>query len=201
MIINGALPPGSKLTEATLAEQLGVSRGPVREAFRMLEEAGLVQNEKNRGVFVRSLSPPEVLEIFEVRSVLEQYAARRAAELANPAQVRELRRLLREMEQAGKQADAASYHRLNLVFHESLLTLAGNAKLTATYQRLVKELSLYRRQNLTPESMRQYSLEHKEIVRAIAAGDGPAATLAMQSHVFGSRDRTMAKQTQAAATV
>src|SRR5207237_5672406 len=71
-ILAGEYQPGSKLIEATLAERMGVSRGPVREAFRMLEEAGLVRNEKNRGVFVRAIAIEEALEIYDLRAVLEE---------------------------------------------------------------------------------------------------------------------------------
>src|SRR3982750_3789114 len=80
MILDGKLDSGTKLTEATLAEQLGVSRGPVREAFRMLEEAGLVRTEKNRGVFVRHVPIEEALEIFELRAVMDLYVGRKLAE-------------------------------------------------------------------------------------------------------------------------
>ena len=68
MILSGELAPGEKLTEMTLAAQLGVSRGPLREAFRMLEEAGLVRTEKNRGVFVRDIPIEEAIEIFDLRA-------------------------------------------------------------------------------------------------------------------------------------
>ncbi|MDO9439952.1 MAG: GntR family transcriptional regulator, partial [Beijerinckiaceae bacterium] len=68
MILSGELAPGAKLTEMTLAARLGVSRGPLREAFRMLEEAGLVRTEKNRGVFVRDIPIDEAVEIFDLRA-------------------------------------------------------------------------------------------------------------------------------------
>lgn len=192
LILSGAIPAGGKLTEANLAVQLGVSRGPVREAFRMLEEAGLVRTEKNRGVFVRSIPLQEVQDIFELRAVLEQHVGTKVAQLATAADVRGLRTLLREMEQAAKLGDASAYHRSNLAFHDRLFELAGNTKLTATYKRLVNELTLFRRQNLTPESMKSYSAEHKDIVKCIAAGDGDGAAQAMRRHVMASRDRTIA---------
>lgn len=192
MILDGVIAAGSKLTESTLAEQLGVSRGPVREAFRMLEEAGLVRTEKNRGVFVRSLPLEEVLEIFELRAVLEQFVGTKVAQMATTTDVRDLKARVRAMDQAAKQGDSAMYHRENLAFHDRLLELAGNAKLTITYKRLVNELRLCRRQNLTPQTMKVFTAEHKEIVRCIAAGDADATAQAMLAHVQGSRDRTVA---------
>ncbi|MET0543627.1 MAG: phosphonate utilization associated transcriptional regulator [Variovorax sp.] len=191
MILDGTLSSGAKLTEATLAEQIGVSRGPVREAFRMLEEAGLVRTEKNRGVFVRDVPIEEALEIFEVRAVMDLYVGRKLAKGLSTAEVRELRQLADAMDQAVKADNANDYHRFNLKFHDRLLELAGNAKLLATYRKLVNELSLFRRQNLTSESMAVYSREHRQIVKAIAAGDPEAAGQAMYQHVMNSRERTL----------
>jgi phosphonate utilization transcriptional regulator len=191
MIVAGELLPGAKLTEQTLAGQLGVSRGPVREAFRMLEEAGLVRTEKNRGVFVRDVALDEALEIFELRAVMEMYIGRKLAETATAAQIKGLRALVEAMEQASKAADARSFHRANLEFHDGLLQLAGNAKFSAVYRRLIKELSLIRRKNLDAGSMAIYAREHRQIVKAIAARHAEAAGQAMFDHVMNSRERTL----------
>ena len=191
MILSGELPPGSKLTEATLATRLGVSRGPVREAFRMLDEAGLVRTEKNRGVFVRAVELHEALEIFELRAVMEMYIGRKLAETCTAAQVKGLRQLVDAMDGATRAGDGQEFHRFNLEFHDALLRLAGNAKFTATYRRLIKELSLIRRRNLTVESMAIYTREHRQIVKAIAARDAEAAGQAMFDHVMNSRERTL----------
>ena len=80
MILAGELAAGAKLNEAAVAELLGVSRGPVREAFRALEESGLVRLEKNRGVFVRQIGVEEADEIYELRAVLDEFVGRRAAQ-------------------------------------------------------------------------------------------------------------------------
>ena len=90
-ILQGELAPGAKLNEAALAEALGVSRGPVREAFRMLEEAGLVRQEKNRGVFVRSIPLDEAMEIFDLRAMMDESAGRRLAVAITPEQLRHVR--------------------------------------------------------------------------------------------------------------
>ncbi|APW40708.1 phosphonate utilization associated transcriptional regulator [Rhodoferax koreense] len=196
LILDGELASGAKLTESTLADRLGVSRGPVREAFRMLEEAGLVRTEKNRGVFVRDVPIEEALEIFELRAAMDQYVGRKLAQTISPAEVKSLRQFVESMEQAAKAGDAQAYHRLNLDFHDRLLALTGNAKFTATYRKLVNELSLFRRQNLTGESMTVYSREHRQIVKAIAARDADAAGLAMFQHVMNSRERTLQNHRQ-----
>ena len=78
-ILAGELEPGAKLTEAALAERLGVSRGPIREAFRSLEESGLVRQEKNRGVFVRNIDLGEAMEIYDLRALITQFQSMQAS--------------------------------------------------------------------------------------------------------------------------
>src|SRR5512132_4549303 len=90
-IESGDLAPGAKLNEADVAADLRVSRGPVREAFRALEQTGLVRTEKNRGVFVRQVSLEEANEIYEVRAALEGMIGRLAAKRVRPAQLNGLR--------------------------------------------------------------------------------------------------------------
>jgi phosphonate utilization transcriptional regulator len=191
LILSGELAPGDKLTELTLAARLGVSRGPVREAFRLLEEAGLVRTEKNRGVFVRQVALAEALEIYDLRAAIESWVGRRLAEAAGTAEVKELRGLVEAMERAVRDDDGSTYHRLNLRFHDRLVELTGNAKLLTIYRRLIRELSLYRRLNLAVAGlMPQSASEHRQILKAIAAGDGDAASRALEAHVLESRRRT-----------
>jgi len=193
MILDGELEPGAKLTEVALAARLGVSRGPLREAFRLLEEAGLVRTEKNRGVFVRDVPVDEAIEIFDMRAAMEELVGRRVAEKITPAEVKELRGVVEQMEQAVKAKDVDRYHRLNLQFHDRLVELAGNGKLTAIYRKLIKELSLFRRMNLADGKLLPVSAgEHRHIVKAIASGDAEAAGRALFDHVIESKERTIA---------
>ena len=191
-ILQGEYAPGSKLIEATLAEKMGVSRGPVREAFRMLEEAGLVRNEKNRGVFVRDIPIDEAVEIFDLRAAMDELVGRKLARDSTPAQKKELKALVDAMEKAVKATDAYNYHLLNLKFHDRLVEMAGNSKLTAIYRKLIKELSLFRRLNLADGWLLPISAsEHRQILKAIASGDADAAGRAMFDHVMDSKDRTI----------
>ena len=192
MILSGEQAPGAKLTEVALAARLGVSRGPLREAFRMLEEAGLVRTEKNRGVFVRDVALAEAVEIFDLRAAMDELVGRRLAEHITPVQLKEVRGLVDQMEQAVKAKDAHHYHLLNLRFHDRLVELAGNAKLTAIYRKLIKELSLFRRLNLADGWLLPVSVgEHRQIVKAIASGDAHAAGRAMFEHAMDSKERTI----------
>jgi phosphonate utilization transcriptional regulator len=192
MILDGELEPGAKLTEVTLAARLGVSRGPLREAFRLLEEAGLVRTEKNRGVFVRNVPVDEAIEIFDMRAAMEELVGRRLAEKILPAELKELRAVVEQMELSVKAKDVDRYHRLNLQFHDRLVELAGNGKLTAIYRKLIKELSLFRRMNLADARLLPLSAgEHRLIVKAIASGDAEAAGRALFDHVIESKERTV----------
>ena len=189
-ILAGELGAGAKLNEAAIAEMLGVSRGPVREAFRSLEESGLVRLEKNRGVFVRQVSLEEADEIYELRAALDEFAGRRVAQKAAATDVRELRALVERMDKAAARDELDAYHRANLQFHDRLVELAGNAKLLATYRRLVNELHLYRRASLAQAGALPVSTrEHHDIVEKIASGQAAAAGRALYDHVMGSRER------------
>src|SRR5438874_1228678 len=151
MILAGDLAVGAKLNEVAIAEQLGVSRGPVREAFRALEESGLVRLEKNRGVFVRRISVEEAGEIYDVRAALDELVGRRLAENIKAEQLEQLRSVLRQMDEACEKSDLSAYYSLNLGFHDLMVVFTGNKKLIAIYQRLVNELNLYRRETLAQE--------------------------------------------------
>lgn len=192
-ILAGEYAPGSKLLEAALAEKLGVSRGPVREAFRILDEAGLVRTEKNRGVFVRDIPIDEAIEIFDLRAAMDEWVGRRLAEHITPPQLKELRGLVAAMTQAVKAQEAYEYHMLNLKFHDRLVEMTGNRKLTSIYRKFIKELSLFRRRNLAEGWLMPVSAgEHQKIVQAIATGDPQAAGRAMFDHVMESKERTIA---------
>ncbi len=191
-ILAGDYAPGAKLNEAVLAQQMGVSRGPVREAFRMLDEAGLVRTEKNRGVYVRDIPLDEALEIFDLRAAMDDWVGKRLAAGISGEQLKEIKALVTEMEQAVKAQDARQYHVLNLKFHDRMVEITGNRKLTDTYRKLIKELSLFRRQNLADVGlMRTFLAEHKQIVKAIASGDEQTAGRAMFDHVMLSKQRTI----------
>ncbi len=189
-ILAGEFGPGAKLNEAALALRLGVSRGPVREAFRMLDEAGLVRTEKNRGVFVRDIPVDEAIEIYELRAAMEESVGRRLAMKMTAGQRQEAEGLVRAMEASVQDRDAHNYHRLNLQFHDRLVEMAGNRKLTTIYRKLIKEISLFRRINLDDANQLPASAHaHWKMLRAIASGEPELAGRAMFEHVIQSKNR------------
>lgn len=192
LIQTGELGPGDKLSEAMLAERLGVSRGPVREAFRVLEEAGLVQLEKNRGVFVRQVPLDEALEIFELRAMMEAHVGATLAGNASDEQLAVLQSMIDTMEEAVHQQDQARYYTLNVGFHETMVSFAGNKKLLSLYRRLTRELDLFRRRNLTEPALLLSSInEHRDMLATIRSRNAPKAAEALRQHVMMSRERTI----------
>ncbi len=191
LIVSGELSAGHKLSETVLAERLGVSRGPVREAFRALSESGLVRMEKNRGVFVREVSIEEADEIYEVRAALDELVGRRLAASISAEQLKELRGIIERMEKASSKQDVEAYYPLNLQFHDALVRFTGNKTLLATYRRIVNELNLYRRETLSNggDALPVSTKEHLKIFDAIASGDADRAGRALHDHVTASRDR------------
>lgn len=191
LILAGQLKPGDKLNEEYIAGSLNVSRGPVREAFRALESAGLVRMEKNRGVFVREVSMAEADEIYEVRAGLDELIGRLLAARIKPPEVAELRELLKKMQQAARARDVEAYYPLNVRFHDLLAQFTGNATLVGTYRRLVNELHLYRKETLDrgADSFPISTREHAGIVDALAKKDPDRAGKLLYEHAMESRER------------
>ncbi|MEO8345971.1 MAG: phosphonate utilization associated transcriptional regulator [Betaproteobacteria bacterium] len=191
MIMAGDLAAGSKLNEEAIAEMLGVSRGPVREAFRALEESGLVRLEKNRGVYVRQLSLEEADEIYEIRAVLDGLIGRLAARNITPALLAKLKEIVKRMHAASIARKPDAYFPLNLEFHELLAQAAGNRALLANYRRVVNELNLYRRETLqrNADHIPISTQDHEAIVDAVADGDAALAERLLFNHVLDSRER------------
>ncbi|MEO7743394.1 MAG: FCD domain-containing protein [Usitatibacter sp.] len=190
-ILSGKLKAGERLNEVLLAQKLKVSRGPIREALRTLQEAGLVSFEKNRGTAVRVISPEEATDIYEVRASLESLACRRLAVRVTPPIVAELQGLTVEMETAVELHDVAAFHHLNIAFHERIMEHAGNRALAVTYRRLVGNLTLFRQRTLAIEgSLVESNQEHRAIVALLAAGEAGAAAALMQQHIEESSERT-----------
>lgn len=192
MILSGEIKPGGKLNEMAIAERFGVSRGPLREAFRMLEESGLVRQEKNRGAFVREVDIGEAAAIYEVRAGLDATAGRLLAGKITPAQVERLRQYGDDMQRAALSNDVDAFHRLNLAFHDQVVAMTGNVCLIDVYHRLVKQLALFRRRNLlAPRAIPNFADEHSAIVDSLARGDGALAAELLYRHAEGGRRRML----------
>lgn len=193
MLRKGTFSPGEALRESMLANQLGVSRGPIREAFRSLEEKGLVTVEKNRGVFVRVISAKEADEIFEVRTALENLIVSRLSKTPEVLLKSNLPALLVKSKKLATKGDVAACHALNIEFHERLAELAGNETLLNTYRKLVNELALFRHQAHASQSdassLLQSAADHQELFDAITQSNKKQALIILKRHVDESRNR------------
>jgi phosphonate utilization transcriptional regulator len=191
LILSGELSPGAKLIEVALAERFRTSRGPLREAFRLLEEAGLVYQEKNRGAFVRVFELSEAAELYEVRAGMDATAGRLLAERITPDQLVVLRALTEEMKSVAG-ADIEQFHRLNLEFHDQIIEMTGNRVLIGTYRKLAKQLALFRKRNLmAPMAIPHFAQEHSAIVDMLENRDAVGCAEALYAHAQGGLQRML----------
>jgi DNA-binding GntR family transcriptional regulator len=181
-IRNGQLLPGARLTEAELADRLAISRTPVREAIRRLEADGLVTHEPRVGAMVRNLDYAEVMELYEMRSVLEATAARMAARSASEVEIGELAAINDEM--AAVPEDPLRLAALNRRFHLTLIDAARNRYLVKSVQSVHKVMLILGPTTLEEADRARGGIaEHGEILAALAARDGLAAEAAMRRHM------------------
>lgn len=180
-IRQGRLLPGARLRETELAERLGTSRTPVREAIRQLEADGLVTHLPRQGASIRGLDHAEVIELYEMRGVLEGTAARLAARMALPVEIEELAALNAELAAAALGPPAQE---MNRQFHRTLLDAARNRYLLKSVSALQKTLLILGPTTLSePERQEGAVTEHEAVIAALAARDPDAAERAMRAHV------------------
>jgi len=183
-IVSGELLPSERLVEEDLSRRLGVGRAAVRMALVRLEHDGLVERERNRGARVRRVSEAEAVEILEVRAALESLAARHAALRATPADVRDLRGLLREMRTRRQRGDLMAVSDANARLHRRIVEISGHATATRLSGLLISQILRFQyRTVLLPGRPERSHREHTAIVDAIAAGDGDGAEKAMRRHL------------------
>jgi DNA-binding GntR family transcriptional regulator len=188
----GELNAGDWINEAMVAARLGISRGPVREACRGLEQSGLVTVVVNRGAFVRAIDAKEAGEIYALRAALFGFAGFLLAPMITSAQLKTLRKLQLAMQSAAVAEQLDAYYPLNLQFHAELVTQTGNSRLARQYAFAVRELHLFRRRALvTPGRMRESNAEHAAIIRSLATHDADATRKLMEGHVITARDRVL----------
>lgn len=180
-IRRGDLLPGARLREVELAERFGISRTPVREAIRRLEADGLVEHLPRQGASLRRLSYAEVMELYEMRAVLEGTAARLAARAASELEMRELAEINAEMSAS---TDPVQIVRLNRQFHTGLLNAAKNRYLQRAIAAMGRTLLILGRSTLfDPARIASAAAEHEALIRALAARDGAAAEATMRGHI------------------
>jgi DNA-binding GntR family transcriptional regulator len=184
-IVEGSLEPGSRIVETRVAQELGVSQGPVREALRDLEQLGCVVHEPNRGCSVRAFSLEELLEAFPVRAALEALAARLAADRITKAELAELAQLLERMRKAARRGDAHDQSQANASFHATIVRAARNETLERQWQMLEPYSRTYLTVSRPGIDLVHLSDRHLPILNALERRDPPAAAEAMHAHLMG----------------
>ncbi len=181
-IVEGELPPGSRIIETRIARQLGTSQAPVREALRDLATLGLVEMHPYRGARVRQPEADELVEAMELRGELEAIAARSAAQRIDGTTLHRMRELLDAMRASAARGDAHSQAQQNSEFHTCVITASGNR----TLQRLWSMLEPFARSYLTATvpgaDLHWLAERHAAIIEALEAGDPGGAADAMRAH-------------------
>jgi DNA-binding GntR family transcriptional regulator len=181
-IVHGALAPGERLRSDALANELQVSRTPVREALRKLEAEGLVAHSGSR-LIVRSLSERELTELFYVREALEGMAARLAAENATPSEIAEISDLLDDMESACRRGDLGGLRRLSGEFQQSICRASHNSRLLESLTALLDSVRKMQTSTLFGEGRAAQALhEYRDLLAAIAARDSERAEALARMH-------------------
>ena len=183
-ILTGKIAPGTRMMEVELAEDLGVSRTPVREAIRKLEKEALVVIESRRGAYVSDVSVKEMVDTLVVREDLEALAASLTAKRITKEELEGLEKKVTDYSEAIASGDMEQIIRADESFHHKIVALSGNKALIQLFSS-VQELSL-RFRYLYYEDFTRYEnmpVEHKEILEAIKTGDGDAARIVSDNHV------------------
>ena len=188
-IFAGELMPGTFLDEARLAQQMKISRTPLREALKVLSAEGLVRHEPRRGSFVNEVTVQDLDEIFPVIALLEGQCARLAAEHATDADLQALQALHDKLNRHAAAKRINDYYATNFAIHEAIITLADNRWLAHVIGDLRKFLKLARLQQLhAPGRLDQSLSEHMAVFAAMKARDPDGADAAMRTHLNRQRD-------------
>jgi DNA-binding GntR family transcriptional regulator len=189
-IATGEFAPGSALDEATLVEQFGVSRTPIREALIQLAAEGLIEIRPRRGAVVTSIGPARLIEMFEVMAELEAMCGRLAARRMTDEERQQLTAAHEACEQARANQDSDQYFYCNERFHAAIYAGSHNTFLREQANQLHRRLRPYRRLQLRVRDRMSVSYkEHNAIVNAITSGDAEASAQALREHVVVQGER------------
>lgn len=183
-ILANRLPPGSVLGEMALAERLGVSRGPVREALGRLAAEGLVTIRPRRGAVVSALSAREFLEAYQVREALETLAMRLAVPRFSADELERLQELIDGQAGYASEGDVDAFFQANAAFHDLIVAASGNEMLLETYRQLMGHMGRYRTRSLALRgTLKRSVVEHRAMLRAVKARDVERAVRLLGEHI------------------
>lgn len=182
-ILSGKIRAGENIVETRLAQQLGVSQGPVREALRDLELFGFVVRSPFRGTQVRQISTEEIAQIYPLRAAIEGVAARATAARITEATLTELERLMKRMYEAARQGDNHTHAEADVAFHRTIVEASGNGLLSQFWQSMRLATTTFITAILAHRSLEELTDRHRPVLDALRAGDPHAAEAAMRWHI------------------
>ncbi|MCR5210219.1 MAG: GntR family transcriptional regulator [Lachnospiraceae bacterium] len=184
-ILAGKMPPGTRLLEVHLADEMGVSRTPIREAIRVLEQEGLVIMRPRRGAEVARITVPQMRDVLELRTVLDVLAVELACERATDEDIKEIEKASKEFEQAVYDGDLHVMIEKDTVFHGMLVAASHNKKLMIVNHDMEDQVNRYRYETEKEASARGVLLkDHEAIIKALKERDKSAASEAARVHVL-----------------
>lgn len=196
-IISGAYNPGETLLESKLAEELGVSRTPIREAIRLLELEGLVEVTTKKGAVILGISQKDVQDIYAIRQLVEGLAGRWAAERISEGELKDLQKTFELMEFYGQKQDLEEVTELDNKFHQAIYEASGSRILYLTLRNLHEYAQMARIRSLAFRNRLPQTLtEHKAILEAIRSKDADGAEKALSEHVRNVYQNIMSQQTK-----
>jgi len=191
-IVRGEIAAGTKLGETQLAQKLGVSRTPLREAINRLEQDGFVEIIPRRGAFVKTQSLREILENLELREVLEGLAVRLAARHATPKMIRKMKACFQGFSARNVEDSISSYAHQNIRFHNLIIQASQNRKLIAIIPNLFDQMDMVRLHTIVlPGRARKSLSEHSAIIRHIEKGSAQTAEKELRAHIADLRQAVL----------
>jgi DNA-binding GntR family transcriptional regulator len=188
-ILDGRLAPGQRLKEEELAQELGISRTPVREALLLLQTEDLVELTPRRGATVRAYAVDDLDDVYQLRAVLEGYAARRAATRISTDDIALLEESCSRFGRLDSKDDLSDLVRENLFFHNVVLAAAASSRLSSMVRKVIKIPLVYRSFYWYSQEQKLISEHyHKQLTHALGVGDAERAELIMKEHVLEARD-------------
>ena len=188
-ICDGNYPPGQWLQEKELAEQLNVSRSPVREALKQLVDEGLAIEYPNKGVFVKEFTVKDIEEIYDLRTLLESYAIKNSVKTLTSINIQELMDILQKLVKCYEDNDFAHYIEIDSHLHQYIITLGGNSLVVDIYRRVYSQSQQFRIYSLTTQRRFDDSVtEHRGIVENLIAGNWKEADRINRIHLSLARE-------------
>jgi DNA-binding GntR family transcriptional regulator len=206
-IVNGSLQPGERLSEVAMAKEIGISPTPLREAYRQLASEGFVKHVPNSGIFVRKITEPEIIELYETRQALETFCAGKAATRMNALDLNKLRKCVDIQHLIGKKLqgsgmeqllpeDEIEYMKADAEFHVSIIKSAGNEIIAKTMREchVIGRLLSFRSHKHTLGQVATTFRHHSKILKAIYENDSQDAAFWMEKHIKFSCETALANR-------